>query len=305
MSGVLHWIGEETVFAWGTHVPMYAPSPVEPGSSVAHFARSLSPDQIMEPSYTGPNHDIGLAEPLLQDTGWHLASGASADGADLQVGLSDSPDPVVVGQPLTYSVTVLNRGPAKATQVNLSDTLPGGAGIVSVTPSQGTCGGAPDIACDLGELEPGVAAEIEIVVTPSVPGQLVNTVHVTANESDPMPGNNQGQASTSVNAPVPPAELSGAWQSVSQRCRLKKGLTSCKLSGSVSVQNTGGQTAPASTVVFYLSGDGVLDVDNDVLLGQASLRSLAVGRGKTAKVKASLRACEKTRNFPALSIESR
>jgi hypothetical protein len=30
----------------------------------------LSPDQIMEPVYVGPNHDIGLVRELFDDIGW-------------------------------------------------------------------------------------------------------------------------------------------------------------------------------------------------------------------------------------------
>ena len=44
--------------------------------------------------------------------------------ADLAVTKSDSPDPVLVGQQLTYTVGIQNNGPSTATSVSLSDTLP-------------------------------------------------------------------------------------------------------------------------------------------------------------------------------------
>jgi hypothetical protein len=76
----LHWVGSSVV-AGGTsltagrhvasgHVQMYAPSSQEPGSSVSHFDTDLTPNQIMEPQYTGPNHDVGLARELMDDLGW-------------------------------------------------------------------------------------------------------------------------------------------------------------------------------------------------------------------------------------------
>lgn len=75
----LHFIGDRTragavaksagVDA-GDHVRMYAPNPAEPGSSVSHFAVELLSDELMEPSYTGANHDVGLALALLEDVGW-------------------------------------------------------------------------------------------------------------------------------------------------------------------------------------------------------------------------------------------
>ncbi len=78
-TGDLHWVGGGVVAAGGSltsgrhasgHIEMYAPNPQEPGSSVAHFSTSLSPDDVMEPFYTGPNHDVALAAALMTDIGW-------------------------------------------------------------------------------------------------------------------------------------------------------------------------------------------------------------------------------------------
>ncbi len=78
-TGDLHWVGPSVVASSGSlsagvhlsgHVEMYAPNPQEPGSSVSHFSDALSPDEVMEPFYTGPNHDPGLAVELMIDIGW-------------------------------------------------------------------------------------------------------------------------------------------------------------------------------------------------------------------------------------------
>ena len=75
----LHWVAPNvasgaTSLSTGVtasgHVQMYAPSPVEPGSSVSHFNTALAPDELMEPFYTGPQHDVGLALQLMLDIGW-------------------------------------------------------------------------------------------------------------------------------------------------------------------------------------------------------------------------------------------
>lgn len=81
----LHWTGPAVVGAAGFltsgrdagsgHVEMYAPNPVELGSSVSHFSTALFPDQAMEPFYTGPLHDPGLALELLVDLGWNCGNG--------------------------------------------------------------------------------------------------------------------------------------------------------------------------------------------------------------------------------------
>ncbi|MEO2136289.1 MAG: hypothetical protein ABGY28_02370, partial [bacterium] len=92
-TGNLHWTGALVVAASGVlssgahasgHVEMYAPNPAQQGSSVSHFSTSLTPNELMEPSHTGPDLDPGLAVPLLQDMGWALATGCG-DGV-LEVG---------------------------------------------------------------------------------------------------------------------------------------------------------------------------------------------------------------------------
>jgi len=87
-TGNLHWIGGNVVAASGTltagvhssgHVQMYAPNPQEPNSSVSHFDTPVSPNQLMEPYYTDPNHDVELTLKLFEDLGWVLAPLRSID----------------------------------------------------------------------------------------------------------------------------------------------------------------------------------------------------------------------------------
>lgn len=78
-TGNLHWVGPDVIAAGAGltsgrhpsgHVEMYAPDPLDPGSSVSHFSSSLSSDELMKPSFTGAKHDVGLAGALMQDIGW-------------------------------------------------------------------------------------------------------------------------------------------------------------------------------------------------------------------------------------------
>jgi hypothetical protein len=83
----LHFIGANvqvasgilTAGVTGTHVQMYAPDPVQPGSSVSHFTNTINPDQLMEPGIASGKaiHDLGLAKPLLQDLGWMFGVGGN------------------------------------------------------------------------------------------------------------------------------------------------------------------------------------------------------------------------------------
>ncbi len=58
---------------------MYAPNPVEPGSSVSHWTDdAASPNLLMEPALSsGVFSQTDLTVPLFEDIGWPLAAGAS------------------------------------------------------------------------------------------------------------------------------------------------------------------------------------------------------------------------------------
>ena len=121
--------------------------------------------------------------------------------ADLSVTKTDSPDPVHVGQNLTYTIRVKNGGAAKATGVTLTDPLPKNAGFGSVSTSQGTCSLKPDkllVSCSLGSLASGATATVTIVIKPTVKGTITNTAKASATQTDPNTANNSATAVTTV-----------------------------------------------------------------------------------------------------------
>jgi uncharacterized repeat protein (TIGR01451 family) len=136
-----------------------------------------------------------------------LINTSKPPSADLAITKTDSPDPVTVGNNLTYTITVTNNGPSAATGVTVSDTLPPGETFVSVTPSQGSCTGTSAISCALGSLANGASATVTLVVTPTQTGGISNTASVAANEFDPNLNNNSDTQVTTVNA-APSADLS-------------------------------------------------------------------------------------------------
>lgn len=60
----------DNIFSAGDCALMYAPDSVEGGSSISHFDKNASPNELMEPSDTGDTNTLGLAFYLLQDIGW-------------------------------------------------------------------------------------------------------------------------------------------------------------------------------------------------------------------------------------------
>jgi uncharacterized repeat protein (TIGR01451 family) len=130
--------------------------------------------------------------------------------ADLRITKTDSPDPVIAGANLTYSLNVANLGPSWARQVAVSDTLPAQVTFVSASigGGSGTCsplGGSPTVVqCNLGDIADGGTRDITIQTTvlSSVPNNTVihNSASVSSPTSDPVPGNNTAAADTTVHA---------------------------------------------------------------------------------------------------------
>ncbi len=137
----------------------------------------------------------------------HISKGLSfADLplADLSLSKSAAPEPVTVGETLTYTLTLSNSGPEEFPEVTVIDELPGTVGLVSAAPSQGVCevevcGG---LACSIGSVASGDSATVTLDVTPLAAGSLTNTALAPA-LTDPDPTNNQAEAVTTV---LPAAE---------------------------------------------------------------------------------------------------
>jgi uncharacterized repeat protein (TIGR01451 family) len=132
--------------------------------------------------------------------------------SDLSLTKSDSPDPVIEGNQLTFAIEVRNDGPDPATNVTVADDLASSDfDLVSTTPSQGNCTteGGQKVSCDLGTLSSGATATVTIVVTAKKPGTVTNTASVTSEVADPQPANNTATSTTLVqsappNNPKPP-----------------------------------------------------------------------------------------------------
>ncbi|MBI1740442.1 MAG: SBBP repeat-containing protein [Candidatus Koribacter versatilis] len=137
-----------------------------------------------------------------------VAMMAMIPDSDLSLSKADSPDPVIVGGSLTYTLTVTNSGPDTASSVSLTDTLPGSVVFGSATASQGSCShSAGIVTCDLGTLANGASATVTIVVATTAAsfGTITNTASVSSAENDPNPANNTATEPTTVIDTIPPA----------------------------------------------------------------------------------------------------
>jgi uncharacterized repeat protein (TIGR01451 family) len=174
-------------------------TPTDPVSFSGTFPALLSASGTLRWTL---GHSCGEPAPTVTWT----ATTSAPPVADLSVEVTDSPDPVVVGGTVTYTVEVLNvAAPAlvssAATGVTLAVTLPTGSTFVSDTVSQGSCnaaGGA--VMCALGTIASGGKTEATVVVRATRAGLLTLTAAATTEASDPVPDNNIAQAQTTVRA---------------------------------------------------------------------------------------------------------
>ncbi|MEK6281680.1 MAG: Ig-like domain-containing protein [Acidobacteriota bacterium] len=127
--------------------------------------------------------------------------------ADITVTSSDSPDGVVVGNDLTYTITVTNNGPQNATGVVFSNALSPQTEFLSVNSSQGNCSEVEGtVVCKLETIAAGSGAIVTILVNPvdgsvPLPAQgttISDTSFAKANETDPNTNNNLATENTTL-----------------------------------------------------------------------------------------------------------
>ena len=143
--------------------------------------------------------DVGVIS-----NGWSLnfISGSPLTPAvDMEVTITNSPNPVIVGNNLTYTVTVTNYGPSSASDVTVTNTMPPGANYVSSAPTLGSAlTNNNQVVWTVGALTNGAGAALVFTVQPTVAGFITSTSSVQSVESDLNPGNNSASVGTTVNS---------------------------------------------------------------------------------------------------------
>ncbi|MCS6815929.1 MAG: FG-GAP-like repeat-containing protein [Blastocatellia bacterium] len=125
--------------------------------------------------------------------------------ADLRISKRASPDPVVVGQSLLYTIEVMNRGPATATNVQVEDFLPEDVQLEGVSGTGWSCSSAGNqVTCTRPSI-PAQTTAPPIRVSVRAPLRMItltNTASVRSSVPDQQLQDNQASVETPVVGPT-------------------------------------------------------------------------------------------------------
>jgi hypothetical protein len=169
----------------------FSPTPIGPladGASapvkaVVHIPSSATEGQVEVTPITA----VSEADPSKSDT-VTLTTTAHAGSADLAVVLSATPGPVEARAVITFTMVVSNAGPTKASYAALANLLPVGSEYLWDDANCTNFGRL--VSCDLGKMAVGEVRTIRVRTKLGDLGLLVDQAWVSANQTDPNPGNN-------------------------------------------------------------------------------------------------------------------
>jgi uncharacterized repeat protein (TIGR01451 family) len=210
--------------------------------------------------------------------------------ADLQLQVTDLPDPVAPGGALGYELRVRNQGPSASPGLTLTNTLPPAAAFdYADAPECSEAGGV--VTCPF----PGVvmlpSAEsvvlMRAIVDPSASGTITATATVAGDAPDPLPGNDSADAPTLVKR-VAGAELVHGSKIAANLAAVVPGLIpdeedpyrihqAAYGSYEVIVDGTSGDIGTgAGPFVELVASDGVTVLQGSLPAGAGSSRSLRI-----------------------------
>jgi uncharacterized repeat protein (TIGR01451 family) len=254
-AGVLP-VGATGTLSYNVRVPANVPQ----GTLIANAATITSTAAGATPATPDPNSS---------NNSQNATSTLVNTSADLAITKTDSPDPVIAGNNLTYTIVVTNNGVSDAQNIVVSDTLPALLTFVSVSSTDpGFACTAPPvgsgglITCNKATLPAGASATLTLIgkVNPNtVSGATItNTATVASSTNDPGPSANSATTTTTVNT--------STTLSISKSDAPDPVVAGTNLTFTVTVANNGPSDAqnvvmtdplPTNTSFVSVSGTGV------------------------------------------------
>jgi uncharacterized repeat protein (TIGR01451 family) len=185
------------------------------GNSTATVTVDPTADMTSEPDET-------VILTVAAGAGYNVGTPSSAtgtilndDAADVEItAKTDTPDPVCVGQNITYTIGFRNNSTGPTTNAVVSDTIPANTTFVSATLPSGwsradsvVAGGTGTLMFTKPSITGGETASFTVVVkinAGTTGGTIIsNTATASSDFPDDVPGNNSKTATTTVD-PTPP-----------------------------------------------------------------------------------------------------
>jgi len=105
----------------------------------------------------------------------------------LDITKTASPSDVLVGDNVTFTITVTNKGDANATNANITDVLDKAFKYVSSTPKASVSG--QNITWNIGKIAPGKSVSVNVTVTVMAAGTFNNTAAVVCDQNKTITNN--------------------------------------------------------------------------------------------------------------------
>lgn len=142
-----------------------------------------------------------MNDPVLSNNSSSIVTGVQTQ-ADLSVGKTPASQNVVAGNDATWTISMTNAGPHAAENATLTDVLPAGTSLVSLTTgfAGATCDEAT-FSCTVPSLAVGATLSATVVATVSsstTAATLTNRTSATSVATDATPGNNTASAVANV-----------------------------------------------------------------------------------------------------------
>jgi uncharacterized repeat protein (TIGR01451 family) len=197
------------------------------------------------------------------------------NNADLAISKQRSPSGTIdAGTNVTYTIQFINNGPAPASNVTVSDTLPPGVTAVSQSnPAGWTCntipaGGTGTITCTKGSMGNGESATLTVVVKVDCSvangATINNTATISSGAGSPPDNNTANNSSTASFSVSNPAVTVTASVSTSQLPQNNHELINVGLSALASGGTASCPPGPLTVQVFGNEDDQTPTANNEV-----------------------------------------
>ncbi len=138
---------------------------------------------------------------LIGGTALAVRSEPVAASTGVALAIIGSPDPLALGQTVTYTLTAVNHSPATVNETTVADTLPAGLNFSQASAGQGTVSpNGSSVVFNLGSLAPGARVVMSLTAIAAAAGTLTNTAVMTGSGLDPASTNYLALATTLVAA---------------------------------------------------------------------------------------------------------